>query len=72
MRNWLPAHRRFVGDGGYAGLAGEPRPSADFQEVDVDSLQMSNPAVGVEHVGLHAASALGLIETLNDLGEPQA
>ena len=54
---------------GTAGLAGKPRPSADFQEVDVDSLQMTQPrSVGVEHVGLHAASALGLIETLNDLG----
>ena len=54
---------------GAAGLAGKPRRSADFQEVDVDSLQMTQPrSVGVEHVGLHAASALGLIETLNDLG----
>jgi hypothetical protein len=42
---------------------------ADFQEVDVDSLQMTQPrSVGVEHVGLHAASELGLIETLNELG----
>ena len=52
-----------------AGLAGEPRTLGDFQEVDVDSLQMTQPrSVGVEHVGLHAANALGLIETLNELG----
>ena len=52
-----------------AGSAGEAPPPADFQEVDVDSLQMTQPrSVGVEHVGLHAASELGLIETLNDLG----
>jgi hypothetical protein len=56
-------------EGGTAGSAGEPRPPADFQEVDVDSLQMTQPrSVGVEHVGLHAASELGLIETLNELG----
>jgi hypothetical protein len=54
---------------GGAGSTGETRPPADFQEVDVDSLQMTQPrSVGVEHVGLHAASELGLIETLNDLG----
>ena len=52
-----------------AGSAGEAPPPADFQEVDVDSLQMTQPrSVGVEHVGLHAANALGLIETLNELG----
>ena len=52
-----------------AGSGGEAPPPADFQEVDVDSLQMTQPrSVGVEHVGLHAASELGLIETLNDLG----
>ena len=52
-----------------AGSTGEPRPPVDFQEVDVDSLQMTQPrSVGVEHVGLHAASELGLIETLKELG----
>ncbi len=54
---------------GAAGSAGEPRPPADFQEVDVDSLRMTQPrSVGIEHVGLHAASELGLLETLNELG----
>ena len=56
-------------EGGTAGSAGEPCSPADFQEVDVDSLQMTQPrSVGVEHVGLHAANELGLIETLNELG----
>ena len=54
---------------GAAGGAGEARPPADFQEVDVDSLRMTQPrSVGIEHVGLHAASELGLLETLNELG----
>ncbi|MCM8627726.1 hypothetical protein [Accumulibacter sp.] len=49
--------------------AGEPGPPADFRDVDVDSLQMTQPrSVGVEHVGLHALTELGLIETLKDLG----
>jgi hypothetical protein len=56
-------------ESGTAGSAGEPRPSTDFQEVDVDSLRMTQPrSVGIEHVGLHAASELGLLETLNELG----
>lgn len=56
-----------VGD--VAEPAGETRPPADFQEVDVDSLQMTQPrSLGVEHVGLHALTELGLLETLNELG----
>lgn len=52
-----------------AGSPDETPPLVDFQEVDVDSLQMTQPrSVGVEQVGLHAASELGLIETLNELG----
>ena len=54
---------------GAAGSVGEARPPADFQEVDVDSLEMTQPrSVGVEHVGLYAATELGLLETLNGLG----
>ena len=54
---------------GAAGSPNETSPPADFQEVDVDSLQMTQPrSVGVEYVGLHAARELGLIETLNELG----
>ncbi len=40
-----------------------------FAEVDVDSLQLSQPrSVGVEHVGLYALSQLGLIDKLSQLG----
>jgi len=41
----------------------------DYQEVDVNSLQMTQPrSVGVEHLGLHALNQLGLIEKLTELG----
>lgn len=41
----------------------------DYAEVDVDSLQLSQPrSVGVEHLGLHALSQLCLIEKLTALG----
>jgi transposase len=43
--------------------------TADFQEVDVNSLQMTQPrSVGVEHLGLCALTQLGLIEKLAELG----
>jgi len=49
--------------------AGNLRPPADFQEVDVDSLQLTQPrSVGVEQVGLFALTELGLIDTLSALG----
>lgn len=49
--------------------AGNLRPLADFQEVDVDSLQLTQPrSVGVEQVGLFALTELGLIDTLSALG----
>jgi transposase len=52
-----------------ASCTGELRPPADFQEVDVDSLQLTQPrSVGVEQVGLFALSELGLIDTLSALG----
>ncbi len=45
------------------------RAPADFQEVDVESLQRSQPrSVGVEQVGLYALNEWGLIDTLNALG----
>ena len=54
---------------GAAEPAGELWLPTDFQEVDVESLQMMQPrSVGVEHVGLFALTELGLIDTLNDLG----
>jgi hypothetical protein len=43
--------------------------TADFQEVDVNSLQMTQPRpVGVEHLGLCALTQLGLIEKLAEPG----
>ncbi len=48
---------------------GNRRPPADFQEVDVDSLQLTQPrSVGVEQVGLLALTELGLIDLLSELG----
>ena len=44
-------------------------PPSDFQEVDIDSLQQSQPrSVGVEQVALHAMAQLGLVEKLAELG----
>ena len=41
----------------------------DFQEVDVDSLQLMKPrSVGVESLGLYALSQLGFVEKLSELG----
>ena len=41
----------------------------DFQEVDVNSLEQSQPrSVGVEHCALHAISQIGLVEKLIELG----
>ena len=58
------------------GLEGKPakaaateRRAADFHEVDIDSLQQSQPrSVGVEHVALHALAQLGLVNKLAELG----
>ena len=47
----------------------EATPQPDFQQVDVDSLQLTQPrSVGVEHVGLQALAQLGLIDKLAALG----
>jgi hypothetical protein len=46
-----------------------PRPPVTFVEVDIDSLQVMQPrSVGVEHVGLHALTELGIIDQLRELG----
>jgi len=43
--------------------------STDYQEVDINSVQLTQPrSVGVEHLGLHALSQLGLMEKLTELG----
>ena len=42
---------------------------SDYQEVDVNSMQLTQPrSVGVEHVGLHALNQLGLVDKLSELG----
>ena len=50
--------------------AREPeRPVPDFQEVDIDSLQLTQPrSVGVEHLALHALTQVGLVQKLADRG----
>jgi transposase len=41
----------------------------DFQQVDIDSLQQTQPrSVGVEHVGLQILEQLGFVEKLSELG----
>ncbi len=41
----------------------------DFQEVDINSLELSHPrTVGVEHVGLHALNTLDFNAILEDAG----
>ena len=46
------------------------KPINDFQEIDVNPLQsLQQRSVGVEHVGLHAISQMGLIEKFKELGE---
>ncbi|MDZ4176505.1 MAG: IS1634 family transposase [Hydrogenophaga sp.] len=49
--------------------AAPEQPAPDFQEVDIGSLQQTQPrSVGVEQVALHAVSQLGLVEKLAELG----
>lgn len=46
-----------------------PVPAKDFQEVDVETLQVLRArSVGVEHVGLHAMEQMGFVKKLGDLG----
>ena len=55
--------------GGAVDAGATTSPPPDYQEVDVDSLQLTLPrAVGVEHVALNALSQLGLVEQLIELG----
>ena len=45
------------------------RPAPDFQEVDIDSLQQTQPrTVGIEQLALHALSQLGFPQKLAELG----
>lgn len=55
--------------GAGAGAVASPVAVPDFQEVDIDSLQQSQPrSVGVEHVALHALAQLGFVDKLTELG----
>jgi hypothetical protein len=52
-----------------ADAAPPAHPAPDYQEVDIDSLQQTQPrSVGVEQVALHALSQLGFIKMLTELG----
>lgn len=52
-----------------AALAGDKPLASDIMEVDVNSLEFSQPrSVGVEHLALHALSLVGLVEKLTELG----
>jgi len=52
-----------------AASAPTARAAADFHEVDIDSLQQTQPrSVGVEHVALHALAQLGFVAKLAELG----
>lgn len=44
-------------------------PAPDFHDVDIDSLQQTQPrSVGVEHVALHALEQVGFVKKLAELG----
>ena len=56
-------------EGKQAKSAAIERPAADFHEVDIDSLQQSQPrSVGVEHVALHVLAQFGFVKKLAELG----
>jgi transposase len=65
-----PAQGDVVVAGDPASIAARATSSdADIMEVDVNSLELSQPrSVGVEHLALHALSQLGLVEKLAELG----
>lgn len=49
--------------------AQSPAQTAQVEQVEIDSLALTQPrAVGVEHVALHAVAELGLVEKLSELG----
>ena len=56
-------------EGKQAKSAAIERRAADFHEVDIDSLQQSQPrSVGVEHVALHVLAQFGFVKKLAELG----
>ena len=66
----LPVADLVVPSGAVAADTVTPQPSApDFQEVDIDSLQLTQPrSVGVEPLALHALTQVGLVQKLSELG----
>ena len=57
------------GEGSDAGATTVESPAPDFHDVDIDSLQQTQPrSVGVEHVALHALEQVGFVKKLADLG----
>lgn len=57
------------GEGDQAKPAAAKPCAPDFHEVDIDSLQQTQPrSVGVEHVALHALEQLGFVGKLAELG----
>jgi len=62
-------HKADSGTAAHVNAAVSPPGTNDYQEVDINSLQLTQPRqVGVEHVGLHALTQLGLIDKLAELG----
>lgn len=58
-----------VAGGPASAVAQDKSSGADIMEVDVNSLELSQPrSVGVEHLALHALAQLGLVEKLAELG----
>ncbi len=55
--------------GAVAATGGRAADVPDYQDVDIDSLQQTQPrCVGVEHVALHALEQVGFVQKLCDLG----
>jgi len=65
----IPTKPLGMPESGTPAIAVPDQAPSDYQEVDINSLQLTQPrSVGVEHVGLHALNQLGLIEKLSELG----
>jgi len=62
-------HKADSGTAAHVNAAVSPQGANDYQKVDINFLQLTQPRqVGVEHVGLHALTQLGLIDKLAELG----
>jgi transposase len=57
------------GEGTAAQATTSPSPAPDFHDVDIDTLQQTQPrSVGIEHVALHALEQVGFVTKLAELG----